>query len=44
MIGVDTNILVRAVLDDHPKEAPIARKLISQLAKNKKLFILFNID
>lgn len=39
MIGVDTNILVRAVLDDHPKEAALAKTLLSKLAKKKKLFI-----
>jgi len=39
MIGVDTNVLIRVVLDDHPKEASIARVLHSQLVKKKKLFI-----
>ena len=39
MIGVDTNVLVRAVLEDDPKEASVAKKLLLQLADNKKLFI-----
>jgi predicted nucleic-acid-binding protein len=39
MIGVDTNVLLRAVLDDHPKEASIAKKLLAQLSTDKKLFI-----
>jgi predicted nucleic-acid-binding protein len=39
VIGVDTNVLVRAVLDDDPKEANIAKKLLLQLSDNKKLFI-----
>ena len=28
MIGVDTNILVRAILDDDPKQSPLARRTI----------------
>src|SRR5436309_2086172 len=39
MIGVDTNVLVRAVLEDHPKESAIAKKLLHKLAESKKLFI-----
>jgi len=28
MIGVDTNILVRAILDDDPKQSPLARRAL----------------
>lgn len=30
MIGVDTNILVRAILGDDPKQSPLARKAIEK--------------
>lgn len=39
MIGVDTNILVRAILEDDAKQAKIAQSLLKKLAKNKQLFI-----
>ncbi|OGT44571.1 MAG: hypothetical protein A3E82_01615 [Gammaproteobacteria bacterium RIFCSPHIGHO2_12_FULL_38_11] len=39
MIGCDTNILVRAALDDNPREAKIAKQLLTKLAAEKKLFI-----
>lgn len=39
MIGADTNILVRAVLDDEPKESNIAKKFLKKAATEKKLFI-----
>ena len=39
MIGVDTNVLVRAVLDDSPAEASLAKRLLEKLAKNKALFV-----
>lgn len=28
MIAVDTNVLVRAILDDEPKQSPLARRVI----------------
>lgn len=39
MIGVDTNILLRAVLDDHPAEAEIAKRFLKKLTDSKRLFI-----
>jgi len=39
MLGVDTNILIRALLEDDVKEADIAKKLLKHLVENKKLFI-----
>lgn len=39
MIGVDTNILIRVVLDDHLQESSIAKKLLDKLVKKKNLFI-----
>lgn len=39
MIGSDTNILVRAVLDDHPIESNIAKKFLKKMSQEKKLFI-----
>ncbi|CAN5377521.1 hypothetical protein BH10PSE19_BH10PSE19_08670 [soil metagenome] len=39
MIGADTNILIRAILDDHPHEANLAKQLLKKLAHEKKLFI-----
>jgi predicted nucleic-acid-binding protein len=39
MIGVDTNVLVRVVLDDHPQESAIAKKLLRKFVAGKKLFI-----
>ncbi len=39
MIGVDTNILVRAVLDDHPGESHLAKIFLKKTVNEKKLFI-----
>ncbi len=39
MIGSDTNILVRAVLDDHPEESSLAKKFLKKISNEKKLFI-----
>lgn len=39
MIGTDTNILVRAVLDDHPEESDIAKFFLKQAVEEKILFI-----
>ena len=39
MIGCDTNILVRAVLDDHPKESQLAKQFLKKISHGKKLFI-----
>ncbi len=39
MIGSDTNILVRAVLDDHPEESKLARQFLKKISREKKLFI-----
>jgi predicted nucleic-acid-binding protein len=39
MLGVDTNILVRAVLDDNEIESAQARKLLKKAAEKKQLFI-----
>lgn len=39
MIGSDTNILVRAVLDDHPNESELAKQFLKKTSDEKKLFI-----
>ena len=39
MIGVDTNILVRAVLEDTPKQSSLAKVLLKEASAQKKLFI-----
>ncbi len=39
MIGCDTNVLIRAVLDDEPAEAKLARQFLEKSAQEKKLFI-----
>lgn len=39
MIGSDTNILVRAVLDDHPEESKLAKRFLKAISEQKKLFI-----
>lgn len=39
MIGVDTNILVRVVLEDDPKEALLAKSFLQKAVKNKQLFV-----
>jgi len=38
-INIDTNVLVRAILADHPHETAIAQQLLSQVAADKKFFI-----
>lgn len=39
MIGADTNVLMRAVLDDHPQESRAAIKFLKKAAQKKQLFI-----
>lgn len=39
MISVDTNVLVRAVLDDNELESAQARRLLKKATEEKKLFI-----
>lgn len=39
MIGADTNVLVRAVLEDHPKESRLAQQFLKRTSHDKKLFI-----
>ncbi len=39
MIGTDTNVLVRAVLDDHPQESRVAIAFLKTAAQKKQLFI-----
>lgn len=39
MIGVDTNILIRAVLDDSPSESKLAKQFLTKISSEKKLFI-----
>ncbi len=39
MIGLDTNVLARACLDDDPIQSDIAKKMISTLASQRGLFI-----
>lgn len=39
MIGVDTNILVRAILEDDPHEAKIAKNFLKKAVKSKQLFV-----
>jgi predicted nucleic-acid-binding protein len=39
MIGVDTNILIRAVLDDHLTESKLAKQLLKKITDERKLFI-----
>jgi predicted nucleic-acid-binding protein len=39
MIGVDTNILVRAALEDDPKQAGQAQSLLKRAAETKMLFV-----
>jgi predicted nucleic-acid-binding protein len=39
MIGCDTNVLIRAVLDDDPHEAKIAQHFLEKTSREKKLFI-----
>lgn len=39
MLGSDTNVLVRAVLDDHLEESKLAKRFLKKAAEGKKLFI-----
>ena len=39
MIGIDTNILLRATLDDHPTQSAQARKLLATLANEHPGFV-----
>jgi predicted nucleic-acid-binding protein len=39
MIGADTNVLVRAVLNDHPQESRKAINFLKKAAQKKQLFI-----
>lgn len=39
MIGLDTNILLRAVLDDDPEQTPVARRILRSLTSEKPGFI-----
>lgn len=39
MIGCDTNVLIRAVMDDDPHEAKIAKQFLKKIAAEKKLFV-----
>lgn len=39
MIGCDTNVLVRAVMDDDPAEAKIAKQFLKKISTEKKLFV-----
>jgi len=39
MIGCDTNILVRAVLDDHLEESKIAKQFLKKISSERRLFI-----
>ena len=39
MIGSDTNILIRAVLDDHPEESALAKQFLKKTSDENKLFI-----
>jgi len=39
MIGVDTNILARAVLDDNLEESTLAKEFLKKAVDEKKLFI-----
>ena len=39
MIGLDTNLLLRAVLDDDPAQSPVARQVISSLTKENPGFV-----
>lgn len=39
MIGVDTNVLIRAVLEDEPHEAKLAKQFLEKTSDERKLFI-----
>ena len=36
MIGLDTNVILRALLDDDPVQSPIARTVLSGLDSAKR--------
>ena len=39
MIALDTNVLVRYLVDDHPQQADAARKLMAELTSERRGFI-----
>lgn len=39
MIGCDTNLLVRAAMDDHPQDAKLAQQFLKKTTAEKKLFV-----
>ena len=39
MLGCDTNVLVRAIMDDDPAEAKIAQQFLKKVSADKKLFV-----
>lgn len=39
MIGLDTNILLRAVLDDHPVQSPAAQQLLQSLDRTSPGYV-----
>ncbi|MBN8555042.1 MAG: type II toxin-antitoxin system VapC family toxin [Deltaproteobacteria bacterium] len=39
MIGLDTNILIRYLINDDPKQAAVAKKFIETKARTEKFFI-----
>lgn len=39
MIGLDTNVLLRAALNDHPEQSPVARAVISSLTPERPGFL-----
>lgn len=39
MIGLDTNILLRAVLDDDPVQSPSARSLLQSFGEDRRGFV-----
>ena len=38
MIALDTNVLVRYLVDDHPKQAGVARRLLAELTSERPGF------
>jgi predicted nucleic-acid-binding protein len=38
-VGLDANILLRALLNDDPAHSPIARKLLSQLDRDRRGYV-----
>ncbi len=39
LIGVDTNVLARIFLEDHPQQQHISRHFLSEMSKQNRLFI-----